>query len=98
MTKLFFRWLAKKCRDSMENVNHVEAEPMYSTASLQPKRFMREGLNFTIYTAESGGFVIECVTRDPRSGEPKSRLHLINDSSELNEKLPHIVTVETLRA
>lgn len=96
--KWFFKWLAKKCQQAMsdnEKYSSAYEEPLQT---IGPRRLNRYGMNFTIYTADTGGFIVEYTSNDPRTGKGDSRLHIINDEADLAKNLSHIITIETLRA
>lgn len=96
--KFLYKWLGKKINHAVNDELVLERDSKLEVEQPQPRRFNKSGLNFQVFPADSGGYVVEYTSHDHRIGKSECRLHIIDDRDSLAEKLSHIITIETLRA
>ena len=98
----FFAWLYNRCR--VAAIMEEEEERMIfshsdrlgaSTASDRPK-LRSQGLQFAVHIA-SGGYAVEYVHHDDKTGEFDGRLHVIADADDIGDSISKIITMELLR-
>ena len=91
------KWFKKKIHnwasEDWENASKVEES---TVGSVRRRRFDRNGMNFTIYSA-NGGYVMEYVSYNDRTEERDSTLHIITSDQDLGQGISHIITLEMLR-
>ena len=102
--KWFDKWFAKKCKQVMQEpeqsfspISKNSIKLTTSSGYSEARRIQREGMNFTVYPASNGGFVLEFRLYDEKLDRSTHNLHIIAEDQNLSEGIAHIITVEMLR-
>lgn len=97
------KWLRVKIRNWLskhDNIDYLEPAERGISLSKQAMRskLAERGLNFTLYKASNGGYVVEYNSYDEKSSRHYNSLHIIPTDENLGDSIAQIITIELLRS
>ena len=95
--KWFDKWFAKKVKWAWDNHNKLtpEVDVIYSKGQnqLRQSHMSKDYVDFKLWFADNGGYVIEFTRYDRRSDRNESQIYIIPDGADkLGDEITQIVT------